>query len=236
MGELGMNKMKITQFENAQAIAQFLTADISQKLAEAIVENGQASLVVSGGRSPIVLFNALSYADLDWAKVTISLVDDRWVNSTHESSNELLVKTHLLINKASEATFIGLVGQQESAFAGVDDAVAKIAPMTQIDIMILGMGEDGHTASIFPCCEQVNDAMSTDNHNRLIATAPTTAPFERISFTLNEILAAKHVYLPLSGEGKVNVFNTAKQLTDYTKMPISAVINQHNALDVLISK
>jgi len=231
-----MNNMKVTQFENAQAIAQFLTVDISQKLADAIIKNGQASLVVSGGRSPVALFNALSHAELDWSKVTISLVDDRWVNHTHESSNELLVKTHLLINNASAATFIGLVGQQDSAFDGVETSVAQIASMQQIDIMILGIGEDGHTASIFPCSEQVNEAMSLDNHNRLIATKPTTAPFERISFTLNEILAAKHVYLPLSGESKVNVFEAAKQLTDYTKMPISAVINQHNALDVLMSK
>jgi 6-phosphogluconolactonase len=236
MAERGTNKMNITQFENAQAITEFLTIDISRKLADAITNNGKASLVVSGGRSPIALFNALSTSDIDWSKVIISLVDDRWVGSTHESSNELLVKTHLLINNASAATFIGLVGQQKSAFDGVNDAVTKIASMTQIDIMILGMGEDGHTASIFPCCEQVIDAMSPDNHSRLIATQPATAAFERISLTLNEILDAKHVYLPLSGEGKVSVFETAQQLSDYKKMPISAVINQHNALDVLISK
>lgn len=228
--------MTITNFENAQAITEFLTLDITKKLTQAIAEKGQASFVVSGGRSPIALFNALSHADLDWSKVIVSLVDDRWVNSEHENSNELLVNTHLLINKASTATFIGLVGAQESAFDGVDDAVAKFSSVTEIDIMILGMGEDGHTASIFPCCEQLDDAMNVDNNNRLIATKPTTAPFERISLTLNEILAAKQVYLPLSGEGKVSVFETAKQLTDYKKMPIAAVINQHNTLDVLLSK
>lgn len=228
--------MNITNFDNAQAITEYLTIDITNKLTQAIADNGQASFVVSGGRSPIALFNALSNADLDWSKVIISLVDDRWVKSDHENSNELLVKTHLLINRASSATFIGLVGNQESAFDGVDNAVAKIAAIKQIDIMILGMGEDGHTASIFPCCEQVTEAMSVNNSNRLIATQPTTAPFERISFTLNEILATKQVYLPLSGEGKVSVFEQATQITDYSKMPIAAVLNQHNALDVLLSK
>ena len=236
MAVRGMNNMNITNFDNAQSITEYLTTDISKKLTQAITENGQASFVVSGGRSPIALFNALSHVDLDWSKVIISLVDDRWVDKSHENSNELLVKTHLLINRASEATFIGLVGQQESAFDGINEAVAKITAIKQIDIMILGMGEDGHTASIFPCCEQLTDAMSINNKNRLIATKPTTAPFERISFTLNEILAAKQVYLPLSGEGKVSVFESARQLTDYTKMPISAVLNQHNALDVLLSK
>lgn len=236
MAVRGMNNMNITNFNNAQEITEFLTQDITNKLSAAIAKNGNASMVVSGGRSPIALFNALSHAELDWSKVVISLVDDRWVNSTHENSNELLVNTHLLINNANVATFIGLVGNQDSAFDGVDDAVAKFSSVKQIDIMILGMGEDGHTASIFPCCKQLDDAMSADNNNRLIATKPETAPFERISLTLNEILAAKHVYLPLSGEGKVSVFETAKQLTDYKKMPIAAVINQHNALDVLLSK
>lgn len=236
MAVRGMNNMNVTNFDNAQEITEFLTKDITNKLGVAIERNGSASIVVSGGRSPIALFNALSHAELDWSKVVISLVDDRWVNSTHENSNELLVNTHLLINQANAATFIGLVGEQASAFDGVEDAITKFSAIKQIDVMILGMGEDGHTASIFPCCEQLDDAMSADNKNRLIATKPTTAPFERISLTLNEILSAKHVYLPLSGEGKVKVFETAKQLTDYKQMPIAAVINQHNALDVLLSK
>ncbi|MGB0898997.1 MAG: 6-phosphogluconolactonase, partial [Psychrobium sp.] len=106
----------------------------------------------------------------------------------------------------------------------------------EIDALILGMGEDGHTASIFPCSEQVDAAMAIDNQQRLIATQPTTAPFERISLTLNEILAAKQVYLPLSGGGKVSVFEQARVLDDVKKMPIAAVIKQHNALDVLISQ
>ena len=236
MAERGTNKMNITEFNNSDEITHFLANDISAKLTAAIKERGQATLFVSGGRSPIALFQQLSHVDLDWSNVVISLVDDRWVDDKHESSNELLVNTHLLKNKASAATFIGLVGQEQSAFDGAENAAARIADIKEIDALILGMGEDGHTASIFPCSEQVDAAMAADNQQRLIATQPTTAPFERISLTLNEILAAKQVYLPLSGSGKVSVFEQARALDDVKQMPIAAVIKQHNALDVLISQ
>ncbi|MGB0833931.1 MAG: 6-phosphogluconolactonase [Psychrobium sp.] len=228
--------MKVTEFNNGDAITEFLAKDIAAKLTAAIETRGQASFFVSGGRSPIALFEQLSQTELAWDKVTISLVDDRWVDSKHESSNELLVNTHLLKGFAAKANFIGLVGNEESAFGGVDSAVAKIRDIDEIDVLILGMGEDGHTASIFPCSEQVDAAMAKDNNGRLIATQPTTAPFERISLTLNEILKAKQVYLPLSGANKVTVFEQAKQLDDVKKMPIAAVIKQHQNLAVLISQ
>ena len=228
--------MNITEFNNSDEITNFLANDISAKLTAAIKERGQATLFVSGGRSPIALFQQLSHVELDWSNVVISLVDDRWVDDKHESSNELLVNTYLLKNKASAATFIGLVGQEDSAFDGAENAAARIADIKIIDALILGMGEDGHTASIFPCSEQLDAAMAAGNQQRLIATQPTTAPFERISLTLNEILAAKQVYLPLSGSGKVGVFEQARVLDDVKQMPIAAVIKQHNALDVLISQ
>jgi len=228
--------MNITKFKNTQAMTSYLASDIVSKLKNAIATKGQAVLLVSGGRSPIALFEQLNQTDIAWDKVIISLVDDRWVGPTHESSNENLVNQHLLINKAAKARFIGLVAQGDSAFDGIEQSIELIKDIKEIDVMILGMGEDGHTASIFPCCAQVEAAMSVDNHQRLIATQPTTAAFERVSFTLNEILAAKQVYLPLNGDNKVRVFEQAQQLEDLAKMPISAVIKQHTAFDVLISE
>lgn len=236
MAERGTNKMNMTQFENSQAMTSFLAKDIVSKLTAAINDKGQAVLLVSGGRSPIALFEQLSNSDIAWENVIISLVDDRWVDATHSDSNENLVKQYLLVNKAAKARFIGLVAPGESAFTHIDQSIKAIADIKEIDVMILGMGEDGHTASIFPCSEQVSQAMSKDNHQRLIATQPTTAPYERVSFTLNEILAAKQVYLPLSGSNKIRVFEQAQQLDDLAKMPISAVIKQHPALNVLISE
>ena len=236
MAERGTNKMNITKFDSNVEMTDFLAKDIIEKLAAAINETQQATLLVSGGRSPIALFKILSESELDWSRVIISLVDDRWVDVAHQDSNEALIKEHLLVGNASKATFIGLVGDEDSAFDGIDKVVARIGDIKRIDVMILGMGEDGHTASIFPCSAQVDSAMSPDNHARLFASQPTTAPHQRISFTLNEILAAKQVYLPLTGEKKLKVFEQAQQIKDQSAMPISAVINKHVALDVLVSQ
>ncbi len=229
--------MNITQFSTTESMTNQLANNIVSDLTQAIASNGQASLLVSGGKSPIALFAQLSQATLDWSKVTISLVDDRWVGADHQSSNELLVKTHLLVNNAANATFIGLVGEQADAFDGVAAAIERVSGLlNNIDVMILGMGEDGHTASIFPCCEQVEPAMAKDNVAGLIATVPTTAAYQRISFTLNQILAAKQVYLPLAGDKKLAVFEQATVLENNQLMPISAVIQQHQSLDVLICR
>ena len=229
--------MNITEFTSTEMMTNFLAQNIEFNLSQAIAATGQASLLVSGGKSPIALFKQLSEQDLDWSKVTISLVDDRWVATDNPNSNELLVKTHLLVNKAAAATFIALVGREDDAKKGVAAANDRVnALVDNIDVMILGMGEDGHTASIFPCSAEVDAAMALDNELALIATQPTTAPYQRISFTLKQILAAKQVYLPLSGDKKLAVFEQATQHKNNKEMPISAVIQHHQNLDVLICR
>lgn len=229
--------MNITEFKSSESMTAHLADCIITRLARAIVNHGKASLLVSGGKSPIALFKRLSKQSLAWSEVTISLVDDRWLGPEHRDSNELLVRTHLLVNNAAAATFVPLIGVEDSAEDGVAAAIERVNALgNNIDVMVLGMGEDGHTASIFPCCAEVSAAMASDNKLPLIVTNPTMAPYQRISFTLNQILAAKQVYLPLSGDNKLAVFEQATVLENNQEMPISAVIQQHQALDVLICR
>lgn len=234
--------MNIQEFSNNDEMTATLAADIVKQLAQAISTKGEATLLVSGGKSPIALFKQLSGTALDWSKVTVSLVDDRWLDTDNDDSNERLVKTHLLVANAAAARFISLVGSDiervgVDAQAGVAQANERVGEIANnIDVMVLGMGEDGHTASIFPCSAQVTAAMAKDNSSPLIATLPTTAPYQRISFTLNQILAASKVYLPLAGSKKLAVFELARGLENNELMPISAVIQQHQALDVLMSR
>jgi len=229
--------MNIIEFEHNDDAVIHLASSIGKDLEAAIMSQDHASLLVSGGKSPIALFDRLSQLPLDWHKVTISLVDDRWVDANHSDSNELLVCTHLLRNLASAATFIPLVGGQSDAHAGLDDAMQRVKSLSNgADVMVLGMGVDGHTASIFPCCAQVATAMAADNKQQLIVTSPTSAPYQRIGVTLNQIIAAKKVYLPLVGSAKVAVFEQACEIENYQTMPIGAVIAQHAALEVLISQ
>ena len=133
--------------------SESLAADLSQNIAEiineAIQQNGRASMAVSGGSTPKPLFEELSLLDLDWPKVDLTLVDDRWVDADHKDSNELLVKTHFIKNYAERVNFVPLKNDEDTAKKGVPLAKEALKNFTMpFDIVILGMGADGHTLSL----------------------------------------------------------------------------------------
>src|SRR5690606_82450 len=130
-----------------------LTAEIAQAIMVRLKEAGSFTLAVSGGRSPIPLFERLATLELDWPRVHIQLVDERFVPPDHPDSNEGLVRRHLLVDNAAAADFHGLY----QADASIEQAVAYAnANLRPVDLAILGMGEDGHTASIFPGARQLD--------------------------------------------------------------------------------
>ena len=144
--------------------SESLVADLSQNIAEiineAIQKNGRASMAVSGGSTPKPLFEELSLLDLDWSKVDLTLVDDRWVDVDHKDSNELLVKTHFIKNYAETVNFVPLKNDEDTAKKGVPLAEEALKNFTMpFDIVILGMGADGHTASLFPCSDELEKGM-----------------------------------------------------------------------------
>lgn len=189
------------------------------------------TIAVSGGKSPILLFNELSKSTIiPWDKVIITLVDERFVETDNEASNEYLVKTHLLINNASAAKFIGLMPANLSETEALDNA-QKIG---KIDIAILGMGDDGHFASIFPCAKESTNILNLSNTNRYVITNPTTALYKRIGLSLNGVLEVPYTIINLAGIKKFNVFKEAKKgITNL--YPISYVIAQHKNFNVFYS-
>lgn len=206
---------------NAEYI-QALVKDIANTLDQAVAEHGRAGLAVSGGRSPIPLFDALSQADLPWDAVHITLVDDRFVPPSHSDSNERLVRTHLLRNKAAAAHFTGLVTHPDNITACISQA-NQIKDV--ITVAILGMGDDGHTASLFPGTLQLTEGLAPDTTDRYLHITPLQAQHERISMTLTAILSVERLILAISGGDKRHVLSRAAQGSN-PALPISYVVNQ----------
>jgi 6-phosphogluconolactonase len=219
--------LKITTFSSANELATVFSQRIADILKQAISEKGKASLVVSGGSTPLPLFKALSVRAIDWSKVTITLADERWVQSTDAASNEKLVRQNLLQGKAAAANFIPLKTAHNNAEDAVEQLTATFMKVgLPFDVVILGMGEDGHTASLFPCSAQIEAGLDVNLPAMLIATQPTTAPHQRMSFTLRALVSSAHVFLHLTGQKKRDVLQHALEHSIDLEKPIKAVCDK----------
>ena len=220
----------IQWFENNNALAPALAAAVAEDLRAVLDAEPYATLVVSGGRSPVPVFEALHEADLDWSRVVVTLVDERWVPETDPASNAALVKAHLLQGRAAATRFVPMYTGEATA----QDAEATLATTFKelprpFAALILGMGDDGHTASLFPASPNLDAGLalegSVGNTPPCLAQVGAAAPTERMSLTLPWILNSRRVYLQFGGASKVEVFNAA--LTAPSRQyPVSFVLTQ----------
>ncbi len=193
---------------DAAAQAATLGRDVAKALREALVARPQASLLLSGGRSPIPFFQALSSHPLDWSRVVVSLVDERWVPADHTDSNARLVRENLLQGAAGAAQFVPLAHAELSP----DDALPLVerdaaALPSPFDVVVLGMGDDAHTASLFPNLDATAAALQADAPP-LAAIRPTTAPHARMTFTLPALLRSRLIALQITGANKRRVLES----------------------------
>ena len=165
--------MELTKFENRSALDTALVSKVTELLMVAIKERGTASLVVSGGRTPVTFLNLLSQQIIDWSKVVVTLADERWVEADHSDSNEKLVRENLLINKAHTAKFIPLKNAAIDAVMGEARAESDIEQIGRFTLVILGMGTDGHTASLFPSAKTLALGLDMNSGRTAIAATPT---------------------------------------------------------------
>jgi len=220
------------------ALVQALAQDIAQRLSQAIAQRGHALLCVSGGKSPIPLFKALASQALDWARVSITLVDERCVPVGHPDSNTALVQQHLLQGPAAAARFIGWIPADHSTVAApatwadraptlqawANAVDAALRPLWPADVVVLGMGMDGHTASLFSQAQGLAQAIAPDSRSLCTAVRPPHAPHDRLTLSLNALHAARHVALPLQGAAKRQVYELARAGAS-TNRPVSLVLH-----------
>jgi len=191
-------------------LTEEITDVVANALAEGIKRHGMATLLVSGGGTPLPMFLELSARDIDWSNVVVSLADERWVPANDNDSNEKLVRENLLIKRASVARFVSLYrdGNKDQAIEDVRQDVASLP--NPYSVVILGMGGDGHTASLFPDAPELEEAMSSDKLVEFLN--PPSVGQTRISLTPAALLNTDNLLVHITGKEKRRVLESAAEL------------------------
>ena len=223
----------LSKYDDSAALARALAAHVAEALRARVARDGSASLAVSGGRTPTRFFETLSGAPLDWSRIAVTLVDERWVPETSDRSNAALVRRHLLKGPAAAARFVPLYTGAPTPEDGIANAEVAALP-APFAAVVLGMGDDGHTASFFPGAQALSAAIDLAGAARLIAVRAEGAGEPRITFTLPPLVAADLLLLHIEGASKRVVLERAAAGGDVEELPIRAVLgNVPKPLDVL---
>jgi 6-phosphogluconolactonase len=210
--------MKVS--DNRQALADALALTVGRALSRVVTVKGKAVLAVSGGTTPQLFFQSLARQQVSWNKIVVTLVDERQVDENSPRSNARLVKANLMQDKAEAATFVPLFQN------------AKKAAALDLDVVVLGMGNDGHTASFFPGGDRLKDAIDLSNQDAVIEINAPGAGEPRLTFTLAKLVSAQRLFLHIEGAEKYQVLENAKAGGDVASMPIRAVLRQPKKIEI----
>ena len=205
-------------FESKGSLASALATDVANALQRHVISKGSACLAVSGGSTPKLFFETLSRIDIPWSKITITLVDERQVPESHSRSNAKLVRENLLQNRAAGAKFIPLFENSDAENTAT------------LDVVVLGMGSDGHTASFFPDGDHLSKALDPRTETRVMEITAPAAGEPRLTFTLPALLDASLLCLHIEGQEKRDVLNKALAEGPVEAMPIRAILRSKKPL------
>ena len=219
------------QGDDPISLADNLAGEVVVQLNNAIAEKGTAVIALSGGSTPKPLFEALVDCDVDWSRVVITLVDERWVDESHRLSNAAFLRKHLLDDLPKTVRFAPLHQDAESVIDSVDFVLNDYCQLTgsspaqprAFDVVILGMGLDGHTASFFPDANNVAELVDIDAKQALLTCQSPSTQVERITWSLPMLLNTTFLALHFTGDAKLAVFERA----------VNNVESEENALAVL---
>jgi 6-phosphogluconolactonase len=218
---------RLKRFPTAAELAQVLATDVAQTLSRAIDARGGASLIVSGGKTPVKFFEQLRAQPIEWRRVCIALADERWVDPGDPGSNEKMVREVLLQDRAAEARFAGLKNAAPSPDLGAVSAWETFARIPRpFDVTMLGMGDDGHTASLFPRSPNLSIALAASAAAGCVGMWSPSAPHPRLSLNLSALLDSRRILILIEGEGKLSTYEAAGGAGPIEEMPVRAVLRQ----------
>lgn len=209
-------------FAGRDSLDQALAAEVATRLERGVAARGTAYLVVSGGSTPARFFSLLACTNLEWSRILVLLADERCVAPQHEDSNERLVRETLLTEHAARAEFLSLIPAPDDEVASIAGLSTLLASLPRFDVVILGMGEDAHTASLFPCSSELRDGLTTQEG--ALITNPKTAPHQRVSLSKHRLQNTRCGIIHIVGDKKRVVFEQARRSDDETRYPISAFL------------
>jgi len=224
--------MEIKKFENKKNLESTLLLKISSCISDAIKKYGDARFLLSGGNTPMNLYSLLSEETIEWEKVKIGLVDERFVPKENLFNNETQIKNNLLKNSAKFATIFGMVYNYENEMLNLKMVNQQYKTFFErIDFTILGMGEDGHTASLFPGDKESEELMNTSNMG-VFSTKSPSFPYNRITCSKELIAKSNYIALFINGETKFNVLKNSIE----TQVPISYFVKNSKNMEIYYSK
>lgn len=233
-------QVQLQRFDTGAEQATALAQAVAKQLQQGVASRGSATLAVSGGRSPIPFFEQLRQWPLPWSQIVVMLVDERCVPSNHADSNARLVREHLLQGAAAAATFVDWLSgvaqpEHHTPSALVEHALQTLHPVAwPLDVVVLGMGEDGHTASWFPDSPGLATALGSTAP--LAWVRPAHAPHLRLTLTLGAVTGCRHLHLAIGGAHKRQVLDQALEgHSPGPELPIQTLLNHAPALQAWIA-
>lgn len=220
------------RYDSRTELFDAMSIDAARLLQTAVDKSGASTFVVSGGSSPMPLYDRLAKTALSWNDITVALADERWVGVDHEASNEKKIRASLLQEHAAVASFIGMKNAATSPQAGLPECESDYQQLPEpVALTVLGLGSDGHTASLFPFSAGIDEALNVHNENwcaaiDAIESEVTGRYTARMTLTLSALLRSQHIFLLIMGDDKLQTLKRAQSATDQISMPIRAVLQQ----------
>lgn len=214
--------MRLETYPDREMLMLGLANIIAGQLAEFLRRDGRATLSVPGGTTPGPIFDTLSGVDLDWANVAVVLNDERWVPETSDRSNTRLVRERLLRGHAAQARMIPLYAPSDTPEAMLPALEDGLRPYLPISVLLLGMGADMHTASLFPGVDRLAEGLTSE---ALILPMRSDAAGEpRVTLTAPVLKAAYNIHLLITGPEKRAALDRAQGLTPL-EAPVRAILD-----------
>jgi len=215
--------MKKIKYPDSEMMAMDLADMLASELNDALHNKDRVTLVVPGGETPGPIFDILSGVHLDWARINVMLTDERWVPHTNKRSNTRQLRERLLVDQAAAATLIPLYQDSETPESALPNLSKTIGPLLPIDVLLLGMGQDMHTASLFADADTLKDAF--DPHAPILLPVRRSGDDEqRVTLTAPVFSGAMSTHVVFTGRDKNKALKAAHKLNNPMKAPISAFL------------